>query len=135
MCPSQERQLISLRVMTRKGKTTLNTYSIFSCICLLIRAFLLLTSKNQSCINFSSNRLYFAVILKGYKSKLKVKMLKIKVFFMVLNDKQGQFWGAALTFSHDFPELGFQVPCLFVNLRLLPLQSLHFIVNVLVCVL
>ena len=91
MCPSQERQLISLRVMTRKGKTTLNTYSMFSCICLLIRAFLLLTSKNQSCINFSSNRLYFAVILKGCKSKLKVKMLKIKVLFMVLYDKQGQF--------------------------------------------
>lgn len=43
---------------------TLVTYRMFSCICLLIKAFLLLTNKNQSCINFSSRRLYFAAISK-----------------------------------------------------------------------
>ena len=53
------------------------TYSILSCICLLIKAFLLFTSRNHSCINFSS----FALLLPANRKP------QTKLKFMVLVTK------------------------------------------------
>jgi hypothetical protein len=71
--------LIALKILT---------YKMLSCICLLMRAFLLLTNKNHCCISFSSRDLLFPVKFNPYtctKNRLNLTIIYNSTWIIIMS--------------------------------------------------